>query len=248
MEKDTLRMQFLSGVITESEYKVKLNENVAVAEVRRAMEAAIAKIKNPTDIERRINNVKFVVYNSLDPNTNGGERPPSDFQFDDAWWDSTHSQATDSVIASIYGELDAAVKGKSFGEDPMNENKSLNESMIGGIVGIGAINQIPPRAKADYETAFEHFLGEKYGLNEVEIEEVEELEEELEEGKEEVVLSNEILNFLEERGIIDPSDAQKVHTDLTAFLNKLSKNPTPDRILSKSDYIAGIEENEEESN
>jgi hypothetical protein len=40
--------------------------------------------------------------------------------------------------------------------------------MIGGIVGIGAINQIPPRAKADYETAFEHFLGEKYGLNEVE--------------------------------------------------------------------------------
>jgi hypothetical protein len=168
MIQEQLRMQFLSGVITENEYKVKLNENVAVAEVRRAMEAAIAKIKNPTDIERRINNVKFVVYNSLDPNTNGGERPPSDFQFDDAWWDSTHSQATDSVIASIYGELDAAVKGKSFGEDPMNENKSLNESMIGGIVGIGAINQIPPRAKADYETAFEHFLGGKYGLNEVE--------------------------------------------------------------------------------
>jgi hypothetical protein len=103
----------------------KLNENVAVAEVRRAMEAAIAKIKNPTDIERRINNVKFVVYNSLDPNTNGGEIPPSDFQFDDAWWDSTHSQATDSVIASIYRELDAAVKGKSFGKDPMNEKNHL---------------------------------------------------------------------------------------------------------------------------
>lgn len=46
------------------------------------------------------------------------------------------------------------------------EKASLNESMIGGIVGIGAINQIPPRAKADYETAFEHFLGGKYGLNE----------------------------------------------------------------------------------
>jgi hypothetical protein len=238
MEKDTLRMQFLSGVITEGEYKAIINKEIEDA-----------------------------------------------------------------------------------------EKSSLNESMIGGIVGIGAINQIPPRAKADYETAFEHFLGEKYGLNEVEIEEVkieegafgdllsrmenntrmaadiltvitlakedkegnaekavellmknsnlseeaaleavtrifkkafewvdsmeeevEELEEELEEGKEEVVLSNEILNFLEERGIIDPSDAQKVHTDLTAFLNKLSKNPTPDRILSKSDYIAGIEENEEESN
>jgi hypothetical protein len=46
------------------------------------------------------------------------------------------------------------------------EKASLNESMIGGIVGIGAINQIPPRVKADYETAFEHFLGGKYGLNE----------------------------------------------------------------------------------
>jgi hypothetical protein len=34
--------------------------------------------------------------------------------------------------------------------------------MIGGIVGIGAINQIPPRAKTDYEDAFEHFLGERY--------------------------------------------------------------------------------------
>ena len=42
------------------------------------------------------------------------------------------------------------------------EKASLNESMIGGIVGIGAINQIPPRAKTDYEMAFEHFLGERY--------------------------------------------------------------------------------------
>jgi plasmid stabilization system protein ParE len=44
----------------------------------------------------------------------------------------------------------------------LEEKASLNESMIGGIVGIGAINQIPPRAKADYEMAFEHFLGERY--------------------------------------------------------------------------------------
>ena len=77
MEKDTLRMQFLSGVITESEYKAIINKEI---------------------------------------------------------------------------------------EDAKKD--SLNESMIGGIVGIGAINQIPSRAKADYETAFEHFLGEKYGLNE----------------------------------------------------------------------------------
>jgi hypothetical protein len=42
------------------------------------------------------------------------------------------------------------------------KKKSLNESMIGGIVGIGAINQIPATPKTDYEMAFEHFLGERY--------------------------------------------------------------------------------------
>ena len=43
------------------------------------------------------------------------------------------------------------------------EKDSLNEHYVaGGIVGIGAINQIPSRAKADYEDAFEHFLGERY--------------------------------------------------------------------------------------
>ena len=67
------------------------------------------------------------------------------------------------------------------------EKESLNESMIGGIVGIGAINQIPPREKEGYETAFEHFLGERY---ETKFENREQdpytmkEEEEVEEGKE----------------------------------------------------------------
>lgn len=52
----------------------------------------------------------------------------------------------------------------------LQENKeSLNEHYVaGGIVGVGAITQIPPRKKTDYETAFEHFLGSKYSLNEME--------------------------------------------------------------------------------
>ena len=167
MEKDTLRMQFLSGVITESEYTAIINQEI---------------------------------------------------------------------------------------ED--TEKDSLNESMIGGIVGIGAINQIPSRAKADYETAFEHFLGEKYGLNEEEDygtnmvtgEKLPKPDPIVEENEEKVRLSNEILNFLEERGVINADDVQKVHPDLTAFLSKSSDGTIPDRIRSKSDYIAGIEENEEESN
>ena len=40
------------------------------------------------------------------------------------------------------------------------KKKSLNEHQIGGIVGVGAINQIPPREKSDYEMAFEHFMTE----------------------------------------------------------------------------------------
>jgi hypothetical protein len=67
------------------------------------------------------------------------------------------------------------------------EKASLNESMIGGIVGVGAINQIPPREKTDYEMAFEHFLGERYMVRpnreRDDIKDVNE-EEEVEEGKE----------------------------------------------------------------
>jgi len=60
------------------------------------------------------------------------------------------------------------------------EKDSLNEHYVaGGIVGVGAINQIPSRAKADYEDAFEHFLGQKYEIKE-------EMEEAKEEAKEEV--------------------------------------------------------------
>ncbi len=54
---------------------------------------------------------------------------------------------------------------------PANEEKeSLNEHYVaGGIVGVGAINQIPPREKSDYEMAFEHFMNEG---KEEEVEEV----------------------------------------------------------------------------
>jgi hypothetical protein len=56
------------------------------------------------------------------------------------------------------------------------QKDSLNEHYVaGGIVGIGAINQIPSRTKAVYEDAFEHFLSQKY-----------EIKEEIEEAKEEV--------------------------------------------------------------
>jgi len=90
MTQETLRMQFLSGVITESEYKTKLEEL------------------------------------------------------------NTPSETKDS----------------------------LNEHFVaGGIVGVGAINNpFEGRKKEIYEDAFEHFLSQKYNLNEA--------EEDIEEGKE----------------------------------------------------------------
>ena len=72
----------------------------------------------------------------------------------------THEQLRMQMLSGIITEGEyKAIINKEIEEE---EKASLNESMIGGIVGIGAINQIPSRAKADYEMAFEHFLGERY--------------------------------------------------------------------------------------
>jgi len=61
------------------------------------------------------------------------------------------------------GEYAAAINQ----EVENTEKDSLNEHYVaGGIVGIGAITQIPSRAKADYEDAFEYFLSQKYSINE----------------------------------------------------------------------------------
>lgn len=72
----------------------------------------------------------------------------------------TQSELRMQMLAGVITEGEyTSIINKETEEE---EKSSLNESMIGGIVGIGAINQIPPHAKTDYEDAFEHFLGERY--------------------------------------------------------------------------------------
>jgi hypothetical protein len=72
----------------------------------------------------------------------------------------TQSELRMQMLAGVITEGEyTSIINKETEEE---EKSSLNESMIGGIVGVGAINQIPPRAKTDYEDAFEHFLGERY--------------------------------------------------------------------------------------
>ena len=96
MDKETLRMQFLSGIITEGEYKEKLEENENNDFIKSEMERLISKVSNNSEIPEeekmeRIDNIKFVVYDFLDPETRGGKRPPIGFKFDDKWWSSVKS-------------------------------------------------------------------------------------------------------------------------------------------------------------
>jgi hypothetical protein len=74
----------------------------------------------------------------------------------------TNEQLRMQMLSGIITETEYKAK--------LQENKEkeyLNEHFVaGGIVGVGAINTIPPRAKADFEMAFEHFLNERYEVEE----------------------------------------------------------------------------------
>ena len=97
----------------------------------------------------------------------------------------TQSELRMQLLAGVIteGQYVAAINQ----EIENTEKDSLNEHMIGGIVGVGAINQIPATPKTDYEMAFEHFLGERYQIKpnreRDDIKDINE-EEEVEEGKE----------------------------------------------------------------
>jgi hypothetical protein len=119
MTKEQLRMQMLAGIITEGQYKAKLNENDGVDLFREKMDELINKVNSDDSIsdeekEKRIKNIKFVVYDVLDPNTNGGEFPPSDFQFDENWWESVSKDTGDATIHYGLKDLYRAADGSSF--------------------------------------------------------------------------------------------------------------------------------------
>ena len=195
MTNETLRMQMLAGVITEGQYKVKLQEN-EMAAIGKKVEAAVEdkleitvdKLSDEQKAQLRAELAKAgITANSkiedvagkLDESLNedeGDTKTKIANALSDIGGGLMKSmlvplipliagQATGTgfagglaITAGVAGALIALAK--LLGAEKTQE--SLNEHMIGGIVGIGAINQIPPRAKADYEMAFEHFLGERY--------------------------------------------------------------------------------------
>jgi hypothetical protein len=171
MDKETLRMQMLSGVITESEYKAKLMEFDMD-------QFSMGNSSSPkASFEDKWNDVPNANKEVLKKSTG---KEPVKIMASSKGINHVITKGSDNKFYR-YSYTQAEKPGKPVGpfnseEEAKKLNESLNEHYVaGGIVGIGAINQIPSRTKAVYEDAFEHFLGQKY-----------EIKEEIEEAKEEL--------------------------------------------------------------
>jgi hypothetical protein len=134
----------------------------------------------------------------------------------------TNEQLRMQMLAGVITESEyTAVINKQIEEA---DKESLNESMIGGIVGIGAINQIPATPKTDYEMAFEHFLGSKY-INEDEISMNE---------AEEMVDSNMLKSYIDQ--MVSLADDMEYTPEMVDELENL-KNTLSDGSMSKEDAL-----------
>jgi hypothetical protein len=125
----------------------------------------------------------------------------------------TNEQLRMQMLAGVITESEyTAVINKEIEEA---DKASLNESMIGGIVGIGAINQIPATPKTDYEMAFEHFLGSKY-LTE---DETSDMEDKVEA---EVAMNEEEVDYdaLAATLGVDPREAERMYDAFQAMKNE----------------------------
>jgi hypothetical protein len=227
MDKETLRMQMLAGVITEGQYKEKVEklaegafDNPYAPKIAEPQKGGSLQLKNAAmKIYSYIKKNGFTPYLMVD-GKNIGDRMNHDFaiQVQGAGGKGASSSLAADGLLTISGNqnktnpqvmeklqndiihdfsfltkhyqsnpsrlvIRLAVDPKANVSEELDEKDSLNESMIGGIVGVGAINTIPPRAKTDYEDAFEYFLSQKYELKE---EMEEEIKEEAKPSKEEL--------------------------------------------------------------
>jgi len=184
-------MQMLAGVITESEYKAKLEEaepgNLMLSNAAKQIYQYIKSNKYDTmlQIDGKViganKNAPFTLYSD----SKNGKISVRGIGSDQNTVKDTMTKLQNLILGHFNflekdGEIQVnfdGMKNASLGSfalrikpDMLKKGQvteALNEHYVaGGIVGIGAINQIPPREKANYETAFEYFLGQKYGLNE----------------------------------------------------------------------------------
>jgi len=217
LTQSELRMQMLAGVITEGEYKAKLQENFfknLIDKVKRK-EEPIEPEKAKSELDGLTDEQALALYNEY--NKQASSIDPYDPNIGD--------------YAQVYQTL--ASKLKTMYPNAIKE--SLNEHYVaGGIVGIGAITQIPSRAKTDYEDAFEHFLGQKY-----------EIKEEMEEEKEELEEVTEMEDNLQQTDVKSAIDGKKL--DLKKLEDATKKAMSGDS-TDLTMFLAGIFEGEEEEN
>jgi hypothetical protein len=145
----------------------------------------------------------------------------------------TNEQLRMQMLAGVITESEyIAVINKQIEEA---DKESLNESMIGGIVGIGAINQIPATPKTDYEMAFEYFLGSKY-INEDETSKMEtKVKDEISMNEaEEMVDSNMLKSYIDQ--MVSLADDMEYTPEMVDELENL-KNTLSDGSMSKEDAL-----------
>jgi len=165
----------------------------------------------------------------------------------------TKEQLRMQMLAGVITESEyAAVINKEIEEA---DKASLNESMIGGIVGIGAINQIPATPKTDYEMAFEHFLGSKYITEdatsdmedkvEAEVSMNEEDDQNDSESSEITGVTNDYMKLIKtisdliiKQKTADFPDKMKLHKQINAYGNQ--KVALEDKLI---DTLAGLNQN-----
>ena len=119
--------------------------------------------------------------------------------------------ATPRLLKSAGQNLARQVKGiKNYTEDQLKDR--LLSTPVAKMLSDDEILTVLDHAKKEL------------GMDEARVEATDKIifvqESVVNEAAKEVVLSNEILDFLQERGIIAGTDAQKVHKDLTAFLKE----------------------------
>jgi hypothetical protein len=197
MTNEQLRMQMLSGIITEGEYKAKLQENAATA-VGEKVEAAVedkleAKVDALSDQQKEQLRAELAKLGITADTKIEDAAKKLDESLLEGNGDIKSKVANvlqgigtgliGSLLAPLIpmaiGDLDpvnigmsgglaitAAVGGGLIGLAKLLNIKKTQESLNENFVGIGAINSpFAQRGKADYEMAFEHFLGERYLTN-----------------------------------------------------------------------------------
>jgi hypothetical protein len=171
MNKETLRMQMLSGIITESEYKAKLEENAAsnleLKSLAKQLYMGFKKLGATTKFQTTKmavgnkdaftdNNVNIFVDNDaiqVNINSKGIGVPKAE-----ELKNNIKKSFPKVILTPQQGGNDW--EGNKIISFALTPGKEMSESLNENFVGIGAINNpFPEREKTDYELAFDHYMG-----------------------------------------------------------------------------------------